>query len=170
MLDVQKGSSRNCGFTLLEILVALAVSGVAVALFISLFSATVSLAKTNQNEIVAASLAEEQLELLRRDPRQVIWTLNAPPGELASLEPAMQNVGQMFSPPTVPPQNATQQKNLYSRFEWRAYARVPSPDDAHIELIMAVHWKEAGRLKSLVLSSAIPKRLVVAAAAPGVQQ
>lgn len=127
-----------------------------------------SLAQSGSNECVAANLAEEQLEMFRRNPGQLAWDLRAAPGTMVELKPAAAGTGQAFAPPVLSPPDASaarREQSLHGRFSWRAYAKVPAPGDAYAELIVVVTWLESGKEKSLSITSAIARRLVMPQAA-----
>lgn len=132
-----------------------------------MFAASMSLAQTGSSECVAASLAEEQLEVLRRDPSQVVWDLGAAPGTLVELKAAAGG-SQTIAPPALAPSDpsaAKRESALHSRFAWRAYAKVPAPGEGHVELTVIITWLESGKEQSLSVTTAVPRRLVMPQAA-----
>ena len=65
--------TRRAGFTLLELLTALAVLGVAATIFLRLFSSSYSLADTSRSHEVALNLAEEYLAAIQSNPERFAW-------------------------------------------------------------------------------------------------
>ena len=159
-------SARRRGFTLVEILVALAVMSVAVSVFLSLFTASLDLAQSNRNKTIAASLAEEQMAALLRAPNQYDWHLQkASSGELVEITAAAsngENDGRFTPPGVLPvlPQASTREEILYAKFSWHAYCRLPRADANYLEVTVAVRWSEEGRARVVTLTSSASRMLV----------
>jgi prepilin-type N-terminal cleavage/methylation domain-containing protein len=154
---------NDSGFTLFEILAALAVIGVATGIFASLFVASMNIGHLNQSSAIAATLAEEQLVLLRNHPDGFVWPDAAAldSGEFAPItlrDPATQHAS--FAQPAVmpfDPRAFTRDRNFYDQFTWEAFARLPDPDAGHLEVVAVVHWQEKGRPQSISLTSAVTR-------------
>ena len=159
MVQTRSRSTRRGGFTLIEILVAVAVLGVGATIFISLFSSSQDLAETSRSRTVATSLAERQLDAIQRDPGQYEWPSAAlEAGTMAEVFPvgADPEAPRGFAlPSTMPVDKASnaREANFMERFSWQAYARKPDVEAAHIELTVVVRWQEGGRDKSLAITS-----------------
>jgi prepilin-type N-terminal cleavage/methylation domain-containing protein len=152
------------GFTLLELLVALTVVGVAAAVFVGMFSACLGLSRTNRNVTVATEVAETQLAAILRTPQDFVWDNSKvttrfpvttrepePPGGYAVQPPAV----------TLVTKEAQQQlADRYGQFRWVAFAQLAAPDAAAYEVTVAVRWTDARRPQTLTLSSAIARALV----------
>jgi prepilin-type N-terminal cleavage/methylation domain-containing protein len=155
---------ENGAFTLLEVLVALAVSSVGISIFISLFSSSLMLAQTSRNQGVAANLAEEQLEQIAHNPAQYVWPLkDAGPGQLVELKPAAAGANETQAlplPGIMPPERdaATRQKSLFERFTWRAFAQAPEPGAAFVQFHVD---------RSFSVGSCLPLNAVSVSTAPG---
>lgn len=168
------------GFTLIEILVALAVVTTAATIFISLFGSSLTLSRFNRSQIVAASLAEEQLSAILRNSGDYIWKLDgAEPGQLvevvaadgegpAAASPAGSRGFNAAAPPSgrpfdslvvvpVEPAASDREENFYGKFRWQAYAALPQPNANHVDVTVVVRWKDAGREKSVALTSSAPR-------------
>lgn len=153
---------RPChGFTLIEVLVALAVVSVAVTVFFSLFTASIGLSQSSRNESVAATLAEEQLLAVCQSPGLYTWNLGDP-GQLVEVVPTTDDPGmRAFSAPSLA-EMPKSDADLYQGFSWRVFAKLPSQDAAYVEVTVAVDWNEAGRDKTFALTSTIARSLTVA--------
>ncbi len=166
------------GFTLLELIVALAVLSVAVTVFVQLFNASLGLGRSAQDHSVAGELARGQLEAIIRAPEQFLWQVPASPGEaafpiLASAEdpPA----GNSFDAPAVlppavqPPVTASKEpaQGLYERFRWRAFGRFAGTNPAYCEVTVVVIWEARGRRQMFSLTSAAPVSMAELAAPQG---
>lgn len=162
---VRVGQRPNTsGFTLFEVLAALAVLGIASGIFASLFVASMNLGHLNQSQAIASSLADEQLVILRSYPEGFTWpdfdSLEA--GQFGPVVPAdpVGNAVSATDPPSVMPFDRPafeRERNFYDLFSWQAFARIPSPDAGYIEVATVVHWVEKGKPQALTLTSAVPR-------------
>ena len=169
MVHRRPRSPCSPGFTLIEILVALAVLSVGVTIFVSLFSSSLALSQSSRNQTVAASLAEEQVQLLLHRPAQYDWHLEtAKPGEL--VEVTVPNASERYHPCDPPsvlpvePSASMREQNLYDGFTWQAFRKTPSADAGYMEVTVVVRWIEAGRPRLFALTSAVPRSLITGAA------
>lgn len=162
---------RSPGFSLVELVVALAVMSVAVAIFVKLFGGTLDLARQGRNHDIAASIAESQLNTLVHHPNRFRWereddTLEKPfPIRLAEDDP---RAGNPFQPPEALPAEIgldERMRALYDNFRWKAFGRVP-PGQPYAEVSVVVSWEESGRERRLALTSAVPLAAVSAWVAP----
>jgi len=167
----RRHKSGHFGFTLIEVLVALAVVATAATIFISLFGSSLVLSRLNRSRLVAASLAEEQLEDLLRNSSEYVWNLSgAEAGELVEVTPAKTGneapadsqsvLGRAFGPLEVVPVEpgaSEREENFYGKFRWRAYAALPQPDAKHVNVTVVVRWRDSGGEKSLALTSSAPR-------------
>jgi prepilin-type N-terminal cleavage/methylation domain-containing protein len=157
------------GFTLLEVLAALVVLGVATGIFASLFVASMNLGHLSQSETVAATLAEEQLVLLRNHPQGFAWPDLAAvdPGSFAPVAPhgATEGLSATFLPSMMLLNQRANDRDhaFYERYSWQTFARLPEPDSGYLELAVVIAWAEKGKPQRFVLTSAIPRNLVEAA-------
>ncbi|NIA12611.1 MAG: prepilin-type N-terminal cleavage/methylation domain-containing protein [Nitrospiraceae bacterium] len=169
MVHKRSRNTRPNGFTLIEILVAVAVLGIGATIFISLFSASQDLAETSRSRTVATYLAEQQLDALQRDPGQYEWPSAAiEPGTMAEILPfgADPAVPRGFTLPSVMPVDSrayAREANFMKRFSWQAYARTPDAEAAHIELTVVVRWQEGGRDQLLALTASAHRSLLAKA-------
>ncbi len=165
--------SRGSGFTLVEILVALAVTSVGITVFLSLYSSSVNLAQTSRNQSVAASLAEEQLQALRQHPGAFQWPEpDAAAGTLVEVtaKDTSDPEWRSFKPPSVLPTNPRQsarEKDVYSAFSWQAFATNSAANPGQLDLTVVVRWTEAGRPRLLALTTAILRSEILLARAEG---
>ncbi|HPC15746.1 MAG TPA: type II secretion system protein [Candidatus Hydrogenedentes bacterium] len=162
-------TSRTRGFTLLEILVAIVVMGTGITVFVSLFGSSLALAQSNRLQTVAMQLAGECLHAVMNSPERYEWRLNsADPGALTPVtllgEPA-DTRHSVHPPSTIPADRRSSRRDhvMYQNFTWQAYARVPEPGAAHVELTVVVRWNDKGRpcaypLTSCLSRSAIPAK------------
>ena len=172
MTRTRSSAVRGRGFTLIEVLVSLAVVSVAATIFVSLFTSSVTLGRSSRNQAVAASLAQEQLEAILRDPASYNWNLDkAAPGELAEI-----TVGDDYNPRRnrfalpaalpVEPRHNTREETFYDKFWWQAYARLPGPDAHHVDVTVVVRWPDKGRPRMTALTCSLPRAELGTAATP----
>jgi len=162
---------RERGFTLVEILVAVAVISVGATVFISIFTSALDLARTSRCKAVAASIAEEQLQAILRHPGQYrcAWDAEKPETQ-ASIVPrgAAGDKPRRITPPSVAPADARanqRESDFYGKFRWQAYAKAVAADSPFLEITVAVRWQESGRDKTLALTSVAHRTLFAAEAA-----
>jgi prepilin-type N-terminal cleavage/methylation domain-containing protein len=168
----REGEAAQGGFTLIEILVALVVVGVATSVFIQLFSLSLTMARTSQNQALAATLADEQMNALLRAPRAYDWHLaGAAPGQLIAVTPrqAQEDHRHFDAPSTLPlsPRASNREEALHEKFSWEGYARLPHEDARCLEVTVAVRWVEEGRDRLISLTSAIARSAIAPAAEKG---
>lgn len=161
----------SSGFTLLEVLAAIAVVSVASLIIISSFTTSIALGGANRNRNIAAALAEEQLASLRQNPKVYIWPnlSSLEPGQLMEVRPQETPEGAQIpvSPPSSLPSAKTvhdRELLLYKKFSWQAFARLPSEDAGYLELAVVVRWKHQGRDELLALTSSVTRAQVEEAA------
>ena len=164
------GCEAPGGFTLVELLVALTVVGVAAAVFVGMFSASLGLSRSNSNLAVATELAETQLAVLMRAPRDFVWDNSKGTACFAvtTHEPEPPG-GYPVEPPAINLVTKEAQQKLaerYSQFRWTAFARLAAPDAAAYEVTVAVRWMDTRRPQTLTLSSAVARALVDKPPAP----
>lgn len=158
---------RRRGFTLFEILVAVAVLGVGITFFVSLFTSSKTLAQSCQNQTVAVSLAQEKLQEIVSNPAQYDWRIESlAPGkqvEITVRQPANADSAtpakrQPITPPSlmpVEPSASRREEAFYDKFSWQAYMRLPQADAAYAELTVVIRWQEQGQDKVFALSSLV---------------
>ena len=159
------------GFTLLETMVALGVMGVAITIFVATYSSCLALRTYYRDDIIASELAEECLAELKVSPNRLDWSAlaAAAPGELVRLNPATDTAAPLgkFEPPKVIPQgerDARSTRVFYNKFSWEVYARKAQSGQAYMELVIVVRWQEAGRRRSLAVTSLVPTDMAGGAA------
>ena len=159
------------GFTVIEVLVAVAVLSVGVTVLISLFSSSLVLARTSRNETIAAAFAEEQLLLLEHNPAQYDWPLDsAAPGELVKVVPKKdlpESSLPKAEPATLPAlyRAVAREQDFCSKFTCEVYGKQPRVNAPYVEVTAVVRWKDAGRDRLLSLTSALPRSVLPGAGA-----
>lgn len=159
-------------FSLIELIVALAVISIAATIFISLYVSSLNLARSSANRRLAASFAEARLNDLLRHPDRFHWEFPAETGNLNPF-PIRSNedepkAGNVFDPPSILPAELAavdRQVSLPGRFRWQAMGRLPSLNAAYYEVTVVVRWEESARPQLLALTSSVPKFAV-----PGVPE
>lgn len=165
---------KKRGFTLIEVLVSLAVIATAATILVSLFGSSLALSRSNRSQLVAASLAEEQMDSILRNSSKYVWNLDGAeagqlvevvpaesiqseaPGATKPAVPAGRPFDRLVAAPTEPASNA-REENFYGKFRWQAYAALPQPNSKHVDVTVVVRWKDAGRDKSVALTSSAPR-------------
>jgi len=165
---------KRRGFTLIEILVAVAVVATAATILVSLFGSSLVLSRSNRSQLVAASLAEEQMDSILRNSSKYVWNLDgAEPGQLVEVVPAEPATPEVpgATKPAVPagrpfdrlvvapiePASNAREETFYGKFRWQAYAALPQPNSKHVDVTVVVRWKDAGRDRSVALTSSAPR-------------
>lgn len=157
--------SSGAGFTLLELLTAMAVLGVAATIFFRLFSSSVALADNSQSHEIAANLAQEYLTQLQASPERFVWPNydDAQAGESLSVTPVTGGAIEQkaVEPPVAVPTRRRayeRDRNIYHGFVWEAFARLPEPDAQYVEVTVDITWRDKrGRAQRFSLTSAVPR-------------
>jgi prepilin-type N-terminal cleavage/methylation domain-containing protein len=156
------GELRRCeGFTLIEVVAALAVLSVATIIFLSMFVSSMELAQANRNRKAAADLAQDRINDLRINAHRYAWP--SFDGSNADLLPVTLDAAAADTerkiPATMPVDQTSnrREKFFYEAFSWEALARLPKPDAAYIEATVLVRWRERGRSQVLALTTCLPR-------------
>ncbi|MCP4640322.1 MAG: prepilin-type N-terminal cleavage/methylation domain-containing protein [bacterium] len=146
------------GFTLLEVIVALSILGVAITIFVSLFYNSLVLGTASRSELVSASLAEERLADIQANPTAYDWSdvASRTPGQLGRVAG---NSRGFVVPSTMPEdaRNAQRETDFFRKFTWEAYAMKPEAEAAYLEVTVVVRWQESGRQRRFCLTSVLPQ-------------
>jgi len=115
------------GFTLLEVLAALAVMSVASYILIGLFMASLQVGEGARLHDTAAAIASEQMQALVNGPEAFVWPAFVEDGIAVEVLPAHE-ADEWHAPATpdaMPSVRASfERESIYhQRFGWRAYAR-----------------------------------------------
>ena len=155
------------GFTLLELLTALIVLGVASTVLLKMFMSSMTLAKSSATHQVAADLAEEYATLLRTRPELFIWPnfADEKPGTAADIKVRENGPisGATADPPVALPlllRAHDREVGTYRDFNWSATGRLPSAEAKFVEVDVEVVWGLEGRLRQFVLATALPRSAV----------
>jgi len=152
------------GFTLIEIIVALAVVSVAITGLVQMFSLSLNLSQTSQNVILASSIAHDKLNYVLSCPDKFVLKIhgNLKPGEVFSIltsidEPKAGNT--IETPMIAPPDWASfrKYKNVSQKFHWKAFGKIPDNNPDCYEIIVAVIYNERGKTKYYMENSVIPR-------------
>jgi len=157
---------ENSGFTLIELLVSLSVIGLAVSIYVSLYTSSLEIGDSARNRGIALGLAEAQLQQMLLQPGAYLWQIPAPL-DLERMELKLSaddpQAGNPFPPPSsMPPDRLSnkREKNIYSKFRWQAFAQLPALDSAHVNVTVSVRWTEASKESVVALTSIIPRTQV----------
>lgn len=157
----------NSGFTLIEVLTALVVMGVATSIFFGLFAASISLGNASRGEKVAAQLAVECLADLQTHPAQFSWPAfgEVEHGELLPIPRAGEEdapLSQAAPPAVMPTEKGAhdRERNFYRDFTSEAFARLPSEGANYVDVVVVIHWVQEGRKRLLSLTSCMPRAAV----------
>lgn len=152
------------GFTLIELIVALAVISIAITALVQMFSLSLNLAQTSQNALLASNIAYEKLNYLKNCPEKFIWKIsNATNKEevfpiLTSEDEA--KTGNIAEIPIIaPPDWASFRtyKNISQKFRWKAFGKLLPEDNDYYEVVVTVIYNEFGRTKYYTVNSIIPR-------------
>jgi len=155
---------RSGGFTLVELLTALAVLGIATTVFLELFTASQSLAKNARTHTIAAELAEEHLVLMQTHPEWFVWPnyLDHPVGEripirVRETSPIEANFVEAPSAVLASRRAFNRERALYNDYTWEAFAVLRQESDNHVQITVTVSWLLDGRVRKFALTSAVPR-------------
>jgi len=162
--DGQSGRADH-GFTLVEVLAALTIVGVATYLFIALFASSLDLAQASRNLKVAADLAEGRLYDLVHHPAGYAWPSLAEvrAGDLAPVRPDAGTDGSTEAMPAAMPLDPASRRRetvFHEKFSQEAFARLPRPDAAYLEVTAVIRWVERGRDQVFMLTSCVPRTVL----------
>lgn len=149
-------SSARAGFTIVEVVVALAVLSVATYIAVSLYTSGYAFAATSGHAAIAMDLAEMRL-----------IELEVAPGEFAWPEPVVGAFGEIapvdteatYTPEVLPTDRryGLRARNLYERFTVRSLGRLQEEEAGYAEILVVVTWLDQGRERVYTLSSALPR-------------
>lgn len=144
------------GFSLAEVVGALAILSVATYIIISMFGASRGIARDSRDATIAMDLAKAKLVELQRSPGLFEWPVLAA-GDFTEITPIGEKEAPFYfgPPPTLPTNEAAGQRAIanYEGFSWRAYARLPEDGAPYAEVVVFVDWSERGRSRSFSLTS-----------------
>ena len=157
--------SDQAGFTLLELLTALAVLGIAATIFFRLFTSSTSLAASSVSHEIAANLAGEFLTEIQTSPERFVWPDydDVAIGQPQAIQPVEDGpIGKKITdPPVIMPtvrRAFNRDRSLYNDFAWEASAVLPAKDAQYIEVTVELMWNDrGGRTQRFWLSSAVPR-------------
>ena len=146
------------GFTLLEIIVALVVIGMATSIFLSMYYSSLALADVNRSQIVAARLAEEFLAEIKANPESYTWPeYDAVAGDSYVLP--LSTAQRIITPPEAKPpyeRAFRRERNFYTEFQREARVIVPAKDAPYMTILVQIQWTVDGRNQYFLLTSALP--------------
>ena len=159
------GARRDAGYTLMEVIVALAVISAAAFIVVGGFTRSNLLADRSVSTSIAAAFAEEKLAELQQTPSAFSWPDDAKLADAAfakvvpkGADPATTQQG--IPVPATLPANANlkeREQVLYAKFSSEVFVRLPKPDSLVYEVSVAVTWLEGGRKQVITLTTALPK-------------
>lgn len=153
------------GFTLIEVLVAIAIAGVATGLMVQTIFRTVELSRDNSSHRVAASLASEQLRAIVNVPSNFVWPDAAALAEGALVELSLpgedpeHDLRAVAAPATLPTDHRSilREQSFFERYSWRAFARLPQAEAGYVEVTVSIEWVDSGREKNFALTGTMPR-------------
>lgn len=119
---------RRGGFTLLEMLVALTVISVGVAVFVGLFDMALTLSRNARDRSACLDIARSVLDDVARNPGDYEW----PEGDgLQQVALPAERKAQADPPRVLLPGEAAKKRMeaRHSRYRWRLFAQKPAPDN-----------------------------------------
>ena len=149
--------SNRAGFTIVEVVVSLAVLSVATYIAVSLYSSGYSFAEAGRNTGIAVELAETRLAELSATPAAFTWpSLGA--GEFAEITPTDPNSAS-YVPDVLPTDRrfGLRARNTYEQFTVRSFGRLPEEQAAYAEVVILVSWENQGRERHYTLTSVLPR-------------
>lgn len=155
------GGHWATGFTLIEVLVALAVLSVAASVFISLFSNCVALGQQDRARHVAYSIAQQRLAEIAIAPESYSWPApeSLASGELTEVAaPAEKPALSTQTPAALPtyPAADRRERSFHERFFSQLYTRGLGDGSGMTEVTAVVRWQSEGRDQSVSLATVMP--------------
>lgn len=161
--ETSLAANRRAGFTLLEMLVALAIIGVATGIIVQLFTASLDLSANSRHQRIASSLAEETLHAIMANPDAYDWS--AVTGQdlaRVNLKASPEAATSALVPPsTLPviPAAAARSRSTYAGFSCEVYGRLVTPSAPYVEVTAVVRWTDNGRPHLIALTGAAARTL-----------
>ena len=159
-------SGNRRGFTLIELIAALTVISVATTILLRLYVASTDLGNLAQHREVAASIADAQLTQIIANPDDFVWDLQQKDAQgffrVKATADDPRAGAKAVLPEVLIPQDTshTHQVNFYNKFRWLAFARIPNPESAYIEVAVTTRWSQAGREERVALTGVVPRTAV----------
>lgn len=161
------GRGARRGFTLVEILTALAIISVAGYISVSLLANAQGVALANRHRMLADELAAECVAAIQANPGLMNWPGAAAlsetaPGDIIAIQKADASP-RVFPAPSTMPTNSTsfdRTRDLYRRFDWTAHVTIPEAGASVADLTITVHWRLRGRYESVTRTTAAPAGLL----------
>lgn len=150
----KSGLGSSAGFTLIEVIVALAVIGVAATIGVSMFGQSYAAGTDVRDRRAAHKLAEEILAEMQRDPASFAWPAPADQLQPVTKKDASTASARPAVRATYPAAN-NRIDAQYGMYAWRGYVKLPA-DLKTCELTVVVSWVRAGRLRSVTLTALAP--------------
>lgn len=135
------------GFTLLEVMAALAIFLIGIVSVLSLFTSGTTLHLDSQNLVVTNDLVEEALELAQREV------------SAATVSPATE------APPS-PPLRALPGRPDF-QYSWNV---TPAPDLGVWRMVVQIVWLEGGKVRKIEVERVLPRLKSLAAEARAIVQ
>lgn len=154
------------GFTLIELIVSLTVISVAATIFVKLYMTSADLGSLAQHRELAATIAEGKLAQIMQVPDGFVWELDqaGPAGFFrVKQDPEDPRAGRKVELPDVllPMDRAYEhQRNVYDKYRWAAFGRLPSPASSHFEVVVNVRWEDKGKESHVALTGAVARYAV----------
>lgn len=156
------------GFTLLEVLFALAIAGVAIGIFVNLFFVSHSQFLTNRHREAALSYAQQQLDEIKRDPGKFAWPAPSEIVEGARLPITLKDSAaeQRFTVPAVLANvkrdvDGRDLRRLISDLRWKAYVSPSAtPNTSHYDLVIEMRWTDTLGQQVETLTTIVPKSIL----------
>ncbi|MCC6797053.1 MAG: type II secretion system protein [Candidatus Hydrogenedentes bacterium] len=153
------GQSWSAGFTLMEIIVALAVIAVASSIAVTMFGGSYKAGREVVDRRVAQQIAESVLDDLQRNPASYKWPAATADLQLVERQDGTTNVAS----PAVTVPNPNLQKTIdtqYERYTVRSYVKLYDASPNTCELTTVVSWERAKRALAITLTALAPKRVL----------
>lgn len=154
----------RAGFTLLEVLTALVVLGIATSILFKMFVSSQALAKTARTHEVAADLAQEYLTLIQDRPELFIWPnfMDEKPGTALPIKARPEGplaAAKAEAPSALPLERRAHDRDeaIYRNFSWSVACKLPSVESSYVELNVTIMWEVDGRLRQFTLTSVTPR-------------
>ena len=153
------GHTWSAGFTLMEVIVALAVIGVAATIGVSMFGGSYTAGRDVTDRRVAQQIAQAVLDDLQRDPASYKWP--AATNELQLVERL--DGKSTVTPPEVSvpdPLILKTIRNQYALYKTQSYVKLNDASPNTCELTTVVSWVRASRPHAITLTALAPKRVL----------